>query len=102
MKNWRSTLGGSLAAFGTFLFGAPVVMNATSTDFPKPIMVWCMVAGFVCQGLGIFFGHLFSADAKDVQSLKQDVKSNTEAIITGDTSILTKPGEPPKPSETKT
>ncbi len=80
MKNWKSTLGGALAALGTFLFGAPVVMNATSPDFPKPIMVWCMLAGFLMQGVGIFFGHMFSADAKDLKEVAAQVQVNKEQI----------------------
>ena len=92
MKNLRSSISGSCAAFGTFLFGAPVVLNATSPDFPKPVMVWCMVAGFVMQGLGIFFGHLFGADAKSLRCVEKQVESNKASIdqIKGDTTQFRK------------
>jgi len=90
MKNWKSTLGGAVAAFGTFLFGAPVVINSVSPDFPKPFMVACMATGFILQGVGIFFGHLFSADAKEVKTMAAQVQENSSAILTGDTTHLRK------------
>ncbi len=100
MKNWRSTLGGSLSAFGTFLFGAPMLINAASPNFPKPFMLFCMGFGILLMGFGTFFGHFFAADAKDVQILAKNVDQNAsqiavtkEAVRTGHTEMLAKPVE---------
>jgi len=91
----KSTIGGAFAAFGIFLFGAPTLLNTMSPDFPKPIAVWCMGLGILFNGIGIFFGHLFAADAKDVKCLSEKVESNRteivatkEAVISGDTKNL--------------
>lgn len=83
----KSTFGGALAAFGIFLFGAPTLMNTMSPDFPKPIAVWCMGIGILLNGLGIFFGHLFSASSKDVKNLTEKVEINR---IAAETKIDTK------------
>ncbi len=76
----KSTLGGALSAFGVFLFGAPALINATSPDFPKPAMVWLMGTGLILNGLGIFFGLLFSADSKHLKELGEKVEANTTQI----------------------
>jgi len=100
MRNIKSTIGGALGAFGVFLFGAPTLLNTMSPDFPKPFAVWCMGLGLLLNGLGIFFGHLFAADAKEVQCLSKKVESNsseiaeTKAVISGDTTKLSAPLRP--------
>lgn len=102
MKNWKSTISGSVAALGTFLFGAPVALAIVGSDLIP--MKWVRVLvlfGFVLQGLGIFFGHLFAADAKAVSNLKAQVDENAEAIKTGDTSIINKRDTMPVPPEAK-
>ena len=98
MRNIKSTIGGSLAAFGIFLFGAPTLINTMSPDFPKPFAVWCMGIGILLNGLGIFFGHLFAADAKEVKCLSEQVESNRTqivetkaAVISGDSTNFTTP-----------
>ena len=76
----KSTLGGALAAFGTFLFGVPYMLNTMSADFPKAIPLWCMGMGLLFNGLGIFFTALFSADSKEVSDLTKQVESNRIAL----------------------
>jgi len=76
----KSTIGGAFAAFGIFLFGAPTLLNTMSPDFPKPFAVWCMGLGILFNGIGIFFGHLFAADARDVKCLSEKVESNRVQI----------------------
>jgi len=80
MKNYRSTIGGSVSALGTFMFAAPMVFVSTQYECPKTVIICFMVAGFILQGLGQFFSSLFAADAKDVHALKQEVKTNTEFL----------------------
>ena len=86
----KSTLGGAFAAFGIFLFGAPTLLNTMSPDFPKPIAVWCMGLGILFNGFGIFFGHLFAADAKQVKVLTEKVESNRVQIAENTESIREK------------
>jgi hypothetical protein len=101
MNNWKSTISGSVAALGAFLFGAPIALSVCGIDVPKTTLQTLVVAGFILQGLGMFFGHLFSADAKAVSRLSAKVDQTAQAIVTGDTTFLTNPN--PKPnSETLT
>jgi len=90
MKNYRSTLGGALAALGTFMFAAPMVFTSTQYECPRQVIIWCMIIGFFLQGFGQFFNGLFSADARTVTDLKQQVLENRTAIRTGNTSMLRK------------
>ncbi len=70
MKNWKTNLSGAFAALGTFLAGYGVLSDV-STKMGRNFAV----AGFICNGLGIFFGHLFAADASQVKEVQQQVDS---------------------------
>jgi len=48
------------------------------------------VAGFVCNALGAFLGHLFSADAAALKVVKEQVQANTDSLLSGDTTMLRK------------
>lgn len=102
MTNWKSTLGGALAALGTFLFGGPLALTVAGVQMPQKLLVALVVIGFLCQGLGIFFGHLWSADAKNLSLVARRVDENSAAIRTGDTRLMGridvgKPADPAKP-----
>jgi len=65
MKNWKTTLGGSLSALGTTLMGAGVVPSLTSMTAAENLK-WLVITGFVVQALGGFFSSLFAADQSTV------------------------------------
>lgn len=90
MRNWQSTLGGSVAALGIFLFGGPIALSVCGVDIPKNVMQAFVVTGFVLQGVGVFFAHLFGADAKAVKELTAKVDETAKAVTTGDTTMLEK------------
>jgi hypothetical protein len=75
MTNLRTTIAGALAATGTFLAGAPIAFAVFGSDFiPTAWARIFVVSGFAMQAVGLFFGHLFSADSQTVNQIKQDVK----------------------------
>ncbi len=92
MKNYRSTISGAFAAVGVLLWGTPFACAQFSGPVTNIIPVtwyrWMILGGIICNILGVFFGHLFSADAKQVGDLKAQVQENAEAIKTGDTSFM--------------
>lgn len=99
--NWRSTLGGACSAAGTSLMGIGVMsqFNGSSTATIKDITL----VGFILLAAGQFFGHLFAADARSVAALNDKVDATndkvdatTEALRTGDTTLLAKTDVPTK------
>lgn len=80
LKSNRTTLGGALGAFGVFLQGASLTINATSPNFPGKFLTGCIIAGFLMQGVGIFFAHLWAADEKEVAKVKEQVRENTKTL----------------------
>ena len=64
MTNWRTTLGGAVFGFGTFLMGASALTAFNSTQFPSKWINACLFSGFLLQGLGGFFNGLFARDRK--------------------------------------
>jgi len=91
MRNYRSTIGGSFAAVGTLLWGMPVALSTAGIDFiPKSDMRWMVIIGIIMSIAGTFCAHLFSADAKQVANLKEQVQENSDALRTGDTTLMRK------------
>jgi hypothetical protein len=92
MKNWRSTISGTCAAVGVTLFGMPLVCSQfsgpISNVIPQDWYKWMILSGILFNVLGVFFGHLFAADAKAVNNLKEQVQENSDALRTGDTSYV--------------
>jgi hypothetical protein len=86
--NWRSTLGGSLSALGKSLIGVGVVPQLAGVS--SKFLLYVAIAGFLIDAIGSFFAHLFSADAKSLQQLANVVQSNTQALVSGDTTQLRK------------
>ncbi|MES2367003.1 MAG: hypothetical protein V4563_14100 [Pseudomonadota bacterium] len=86
--NYKTTIAGAFSALGTTLMGVGVVPQLAGT--PSKFLTVTATVGFVCTAIGQFLGHLFSADAKTVDNLKQAVAINTESLRTGDTSMLNK------------
>lgn len=74
MSNLKTTIGGALSALGTTLVGVGVVPQLAGT--PSKFLTYCAIAGFFCSALGKFFSALFSADAKTVQKLSDQVTLN--------------------------
>ncbi len=92
-RDWKSTIGGAFSALGTSLIGIGVVPQLAGS--PSKMLLYVAVAGFFCQGIGSFFGHLFAADASALDGLKQQLAVTTNAVRTGDTTLLTKPDAMP-------
>ena len=61
MKDWRTTLGGSLTSTGHLLQGIGLVPQLAGT--PSKFLTYVCMAGFVLGALGTFFTGLFAADA---------------------------------------
>ena len=85
MKNWKTTLGGSLSALGTTLMGVSIVPSLTSMTAAENLK-WLVITGFIIQAVGGFFANLFSADQSSV--LKMIERSG------GDTKWHEKQNEP--------
>jgi hypothetical protein len=88
-KNWQTNLGGAFAALGTTLMGIGIIPQLSGV--PSQTLTYVAIAGFFCNGLGVFFGHLFSADANTVKALQTQVDQNSAALISGDTSFIKQP-----------
>lgn len=86
--NYKSTIGGAFSALGTTLIGVGIVPQLAGT--PNKALLYLAIAGFACQAIGQFLAHLFAADAKVVSDLSTRVDENARALITGDTSHITK------------
>lgn len=93
--NLKSTIGGAFSALGSALMGIGIVPQLSGV--PSKALTYVALAGFVCNAIGSFLGHLFAADAKTVSDLKDVVAQNTAAlqatpaaIQSGDTSVITK------------
>lgn len=72
MRSWKTTLGGSLAGLGTFLWGVPVaLMQFKELALSPEITKWCIVIGLAASAGGVFFTGLFGRD-NNVSS--EDVK----------------------------
>ena len=65
--SWKTTLGGSLAATGVFLAGAPMAMSACNVSIKDQLFAGCIIAGFALQVIGLFVNGLFGRD-NDVPS----------------------------------
>lgn len=63
--SWKTTLGGSLSAFGKTLMGVGVVPQLGAGEH-NTFLSYVAVVGFACDALGGFFAHLFAADQKAV------------------------------------
>ena len=88
MSNYKTTIAGALSTLGKTLMGVGVLPQLANGS--SKVLTYIAIAGFLCDAIGSFLGHLFSADAKTVSDLKQAVTINTESIRTGDTSQLSK------------
>lgn len=87
--NYKSTIAGAFSALGSALMGVGIVPQLSGTS--SKLLTWIAMAGFICNAIGAFLGHLFAADAKTVAELSDKVETNTQALISGDTSRLVKP-----------
>jgi len=65
MRSWKTTLGGACSALGTFLMGIGIVPSLTNVAAAEELK-WLVISGFVLQGIGNFFAHLFSVDQVSV------------------------------------
>lgn len=95
-SNYRSTVGGAFSALGTTLMGVGIVPQLAGA--PSTPLLYIALAGFICTGLGQFFGTLFAADAKTLQALAERVDLHETALKTGDTSFLRKNDPPQTPN----
>lgn len=98
--NYKSTVGGSFSALGSVLMGIGIVPQLNGTT--SSLLTKIALAGFICNAIGAFLGHLFAADAKMVMELNQKVQETQaaisvtkDAVLTGDTELLRKSDVPP-------
>lgn len=106
MRSWKTTLGGSLAAAGTFLWGVPLALTQfDGVLLPPELSKWSIITGLVFSTAGVLFSGLFGRDSnvrdEDVDALALKKVEAKEAKATAllaevkrDTEILTKPKEP--------
>lgn len=88
MRSYKSTIGGACSAFGKSLMGigAYSTIAALSSDTPQPLpqfVLWLWVTGFILDGLGGFFAHLFAADRSDVRRLIRQSENDTKIMLRG-------------------
>jgi hypothetical protein len=64
MTSWKTTLGGALAALGTFLWGVPIGIKTAFPEFvlDPEIVKWCVLGGIIASGGGVLFMGLFGRD----------------------------------------
>jgi hypothetical protein len=95
MKNWRTTIGGAVSVLGTSLIGVGLLSQLTQispasktilTDGQIVAMWWVALVGFILSCVGKFLTALFAADAAQVQTIADQVDSNTASV-----NALTKP-----------
>lgn len=80
MKNWRTTIGGSIQTLGTTLMGAGVVPSLVSYEAASHLQ-WLVISGFVLKAIGEMVTAIFSADAKVVNG--KVTKSEVDVEIKG-------------------
>ena len=80
IKDYRTTLGGAFGALGTALMGIGVVPQLSGT--PSKFLTVVAGVGFACNALGIFFGHLFSADSQQITDTKKEVAAAIDSKST--------------------
>lgn len=66
-RSWRTTLSGACTATGMAMFGGPMAISATKFEVPTAMMNVCIWGGLILTVLGIFFGHLFAADKRELE-----------------------------------
>jgi hypothetical protein len=77
MTSWKTTLGGALAALGTFLWGVPIGIKTAFPEFvlDPEIVKWCVLGGIIASGGGVLFMGLFGRDnnvtSEQVQAAKE-------------------------------
>jgi len=106
MRSWKTTLGGSLAAVGTFLWGVPVALTQFDGVLLSPgVSKWSIIIGLVASTAGVLFTGLFGRDdnvtSEDVKAvaLTKAKEKEAKAIakveeIKKDTETINKPKEP--------
>lgn len=90
LRSWRTTLGGSLSATGTLLFGLPVAVSATKITVPDAVFVWCVLVGIGMLAAGTFFSGLFARDNSVPSEAVPKAQAKAEQIKS-DTAQFTKP-----------
>lgn len=70
-----------------------ILPNKTSDNID--LLWWVAFIGFIFNGVGVFFGHLFAADVKDVkrnsnqiEDIKAQMSQVPNAVETHDTNFL--------------
>lgn len=64
MKNWKTTLGGALSAFGSTIAGISTIGAFMEPEYKKMAMYF-IASGVICSAFGKFFGLLFAADKNE-------------------------------------
>lgn len=71
MKNWRTSLGGSIGSVGTSLQGFALTVGFTNMEQAERYF-WMIPTGFILKVVGEQITALFSADAKVVKDNLQE------------------------------
>ena len=93
----KTNIGGAISVTGTTLIGIGVLTQlaqfAPNTNVPSEllsVMWYVALAGFILSAIGKGLTAYFSADDREVQTLKGQIASVPSAIDTGDTAMLRK------------
>ncbi len=91
IKNWKTTLGGSIESLGQGVrdLSTMMALYGASTGDLKVANVWCVGIGTVICLIGKFFSNLFAADSSEVQRQLTD-HAQQIAAVKGDTTQLTR------------
>ena len=79
-SNWKSTIGGAFSALGSALMAVGIVPQLGGV--PSTTLTYVALAGFICNAVGSFLGHLFAADAKTLADVSEVVAQNTKILQT--------------------
>ncbi len=79
-KSWKTTVGGSVGALGTALFGAPITLAVIDKEYiPKAVVSVMVISGVIFMAVGTFLNGLFARD-NDKTSEDVGVDENTKIL----------------------
>lgn len=99
MKNWRTNLGGAISVTGTSLIAIGILPQLSQlspntatvlTSHQLALLWYTAFAGFILSCVGKGVTALFSADAKAVKEIQNQLAQVPDAIDSGDTTQLKK------------
>lgn len=93
LKNWKTTSAGLTMIIGSVVHLIFAIRGHIATEG-----VWTATFVAVCSGAGLLFAGDASKSKDDHDQLAQQVQATQKAVVSGDTSIITRTQtETPKP-----